>query len=125
MSWYLTDFCDKVCRKMYELNGKPIEVKTKKKSDKFDDFIERQKAARAKGLKYSYGDYQKERCSSIDIPKPKTDPEKAQCRDCLFFREDKYGHHRCEQKPYTRNGKKRFYPQKYQKACKTYFEPKQ
>lgn len=123
MSWYLTDFCDSVCRRMYELNGQPIKVEKKEKGQ-FDDFLEKQKEARAKGIKYSYGDYQKEHCSPIDIPKPKTDPEKMQCQDCRFFREDKYGKHRCDMKPYTRNGKRVFYPQKYQKACKTYFEPK-
>ena len=122
LSWLQTDFCDKICKKMFELNGAPLKVE-KKSTDKFDDFIKKQKEAREKGLKYSYGDYQTENCKPIDIPK-KEDTEVMQCQDCKFFIEDKYGLHTCEMKPYTRNGKRRLHPQKYTKACKTYFKPK-
>ena len=104
--------------------GEPQPGVEKKEKDQFDDFVEKQKEARAKGIKYSYGDYQKERHSPIDIPKPKTDPDKMQCQDCKHFVAGMKDQNKCVMKPYTRDGKRRFYPQRFQKACKTYFEQK-
>ena len=109
---------------MFELNGQPITIE-KKEKDQFDDFIREQKEARARGEKFTYGDYQTLHYKQKDIPKKQEEFNGImRCRDCKHFTEDKYRGNRCAMKPYTKGGKRRFYPNKSYQVCKTFFEPK-